>query len=57
MGPTSVDFGQQVSSTQSEPRALTNPGSDPLPVSQIVRAGDFAATHECPYQGVITFVA
>jgi hypothetical protein len=50
VGPTHVDFGHQASSTKSEPRAviLTNAGSDPLPVSQIVLDGDFAATHECP---------
>jgi hypothetical protein len=50
VGPARVDFGHQASSTKSEPRAviLTNAGSDPLPVSQIVLEGDFAATHECP---------
>jgi len=50
VGPAHVDFGNQASRTMSEPRAviLTNAGSDPLPVSQILLDGDFAATHECP---------
>ena len=48
--PVRLGFRPQVSGTQSEPLAiiLSNAGSDPLLVTQIVLSGDFAATHECP---------
>ena len=50
VGPTHLDFGHQISATQSKPLTviLSNAGSDSLPVSQILLSGDFVGTHDCP---------
>jgi hypothetical protein len=50
VGPSSVDFGRQVSATTGERRVvvLSNAGSDAMPITQIAVNGDFAVTHDCP---------
>jgi hypothetical protein len=50
VGPSSLDFGQHIVGTESTavPVILANAGSDPLAIKEIVRSGDFAATHDCP---------
>jgi hypothetical protein len=47
--PSGVDFGTQIINTTSPPHviALTNTGADPLSITSIGTAGDFAQTNSC----------
>jgi len=50
VGPSHLDFGEQMSATTSPPQivVLSNAGSDPLPVNGVTVHGDFVAKHNCP---------